>query len=346
MALLWVEGFDQYGSSGTVNVTVQSAKYNTDSGSRDLTAATGRTGNCVRIDFGNLNAMLTPPLTTNLTLITGFAYYVESVSEAASRFFTIRQDTVDGSTVGYDCIDLLSINQTIMLSMFGTGVNTSANVITSVNTWYYIEVKVYCHDTNGTVEVRVDGTPIITYSGDTRQASFWDYNSMVGFRGAAAAANIRIDDWYVCDGSGTTCNDFLGDCKVYTLFPDGDASGNMTANSGSDEYAMVNDATVNVTNYIKDTTSGNQAVFTYGGLPVTPNTVYGVMVTTEAEMSGNLYKGMKTLSQNGSGTINAHTSAPVREDISVMTEVFGVNADGNTWTPALVNDARFGVRVV
>lgn len=346
MALLWVEGWDQF-ASGTINETVEAAKYNTDSGSRVLTAVEGRnSGIAARVDIGNNSGFFTPPLTTNATLITGFAFYTETVSaNTASKFLSFRQDNMDGSTIGYDCIDLYQNDQAISLTMFGTGVNTSANVL-SVNTWYYLEMKVYCHNTNGTVEVKLDGNTIITYSGDTRYADFWDHNSIIGFRGGTTAMNMRIDDWYICDGSGTTCNDFLGDCRVYTLFPDGDASGNMTANSGSDEYAMVSGNTVNLNKYIKDTTTNNEAVFTYGGLPDTPNTVYGVMVTTEAKMSANLYKGMKTLSQNGSGTINAHTAYPVQEVMSVMTEVFAVNADGSAWTPTLVNDARFGVRVV
>ena len=345
MALLWVDGFEQYGADGgevTGNVLV--TKYSSISGSTINVVAGRVAGTALYLDL-TAASIATTPLTMNRTLIAGVAFKTANTT-GNKCLMDFQSPIMDGDPISYGAFGVWQETQNLAIRMGNTTLN-SVNVALTANTWYYLEFKVYCDVSSGTAVVRLDGTPVVTYSGDTKYHGVWNNYSNVCFRGGALQT---IDDLYIADGSGSTCNDFLGVCTVYTLLPDGDASGNMTANSGSDEYAMVNGTTLNTANYIKDTASGNRCVFTYGDLPVTPNTIYGVQVNSEANLSSNLTKGLKHVTQNGTGSVNtscvAHPVDRATTYISAVTDVFETNADGDAWTPALVNDARFGAQVV
>lgn len=348
MALLWVDGFEQYGAQGgeldPSNVLV--TKYNC-YGSSTMNVAAGRnSGDSLLLDAAT-HGISTPVLTMNDTLIAGVAFKLNNVTgNKCLMDFSIV--LLDGDPISYGEFGIWAETQNLAIKRGNTTLN-SVNVALAADTWYYLEFKVYSHDSSGTSEVRLDGTPVVTFNGDTQYANYFQPYVQVAFRGFNAG-QLYLDDFYVCDRSGSTCNDFLGDCTVYTLLPDGDASGNMTANSGSDEYAMVNGTTLNTSNYIKDTTSGNRCVFTYGDLPITPNTVYGVQVNSECNLTSNLTKGLKTVTQNGTGSVNTSSNGqPVSRATTYFGSIFDVyetDADGSAWTPNLVNDARFGVEVV
>lgn len=349
MALLWIEGFEGLGAAGgevTPN-TIINQKYTSDVNST-LNTDTGRDGinNCLYFDTLG-TAFFTPPLTNNSVTITGFAYKSGNLT-TNHPICTLRHYSGVGATIDYSSLDLWQIGDELRVYNGTTTINTTSSNVLTANTWHYIEMKVLCADSGGTVEVKVDGVSVITNnSTDTAFTTGATHYPVVGFRNLSDPdTGYHLDDWYVCDGTGSTCNDFLGDCTVLTLFPNADASGNMTANSGTDEYAMVNSTTQNTAKYIKDTASGNRCVFEYSNLSFTPNAIYGVQVNTEAALSGNLTKGVKTLSQNGTGTVNSHTSYPILQDATVVTHIAPVNADGSAWTVTLLNSARFGVEVV
>jgi len=349
MALLWIEGFEGMGASGaevTPN-TMFNQKYTSDA-QATLNIATGRDGvnACLYWDAQG-HVVMTPPLTNNVTTITGFAYKSGNLT-TNHPICTFRHYSGAGSAISYISLELWQIGDELEVNRGNSSINVTTTNVLQADTWQYIEMKVLCADSGGTVEVKVDGTTVISEASvDTAYSTGATSYPVVGFRNLSnPSTSFYIDDWYVCDGSGSTHNDFLGDCKVFTLFPNGDASGNMTANSGSDEYAMVNSTTQNTSNYIKDTTSGDRCVFEYETLGYTPNTILGVQVTTEAALSGNLTKGIKTLSQNASGTVNTHTAFPILQDASAVTHIAPVNADGDAWTKALLDTARFGVEVV
>lgn len=352
MTLLWVDGFEQYGASGndcTVNSleTVYGVEASLYPASYEIVAGRSGSGNSLLLKVSQLTEMLTPALTTCTTVVAGVAFLVTNNGNVTSDVLTFRTGSTDGTTVGYDSLDVFTINGNIGINRLGTTLNiTTSNDVISANTWYYLETKVYHNSASGTVEVKLDGNTVLTYSGNTIYSTAYPNYPMVGFRGVTANGWLYIDDFYVCDTVGSTCNDFLGDCVVQTLYPDADVSGNMTPSTGSDLYAMVNTETINVDTYISDTATGNQAMFSYPALPVVPNTVYGVQVTTASMLSGNLMKGVKHISQNGVGSVNTHSTNPVWAlKPNSMSDCFELDPDGNAWSPATINGIRYGVEV-
>lgn len=127
-----------------------------------------------------------------------------------------------------------------------------------VDVWAYVEVKVVIDDTVGTVEVRINGTPGLTLTGqDTKQSSNAAWNEVrFGYASkSSGTVTIDLDDVYICDGSGSLNNDFLGDVTISALYASG--AGNTTgwtASAGSN-YQCVDEATPNDdTDYVSTST--------------------------------------------------------------------------------------------
>lgn len=90
-------------------------------------------------------------------------------------------------------------------------------------TWFYLEVKI--DSVNGYIEVRVNGTAVVSYTGSlSATQSGGTFNSFSFSRTVNNYVNLLLlDDMYVLDstvGPGARpMNDFLGDKRVAPLFP-------------------------------------------------------------------------------------------------------------------------------
>ena len=93
------------------------------------------------------------------------------------------------------------------------------------------------------------------------------YHDRIGFFSNDGGAIPYFDDLYVCDGSGSVNNDFLGDVRVVTVRPNGaGGSTQWTPDSGSN-YARVNETISGEdSNYVEDGTSGHEDRYAYGDL--------------------------------------------------------------------------------
>ena len=158
-----------------------------------------------------------------------------------------------------------------------------------------------------------------------------------------------FDGWYICDGVGSTNNNFLGECRVETLTPNSDASGNWTANSGSDLYAMVDGGVIDEVDYIHETVSGNQMLFGSNCLSANASagTIQGVMVSCESNPSGEFTKYAKMITQNGSGGAIQESGnfVPGNRAPTSDTKIMEADPDSASWTSNTVNTFRMGVEI-
>jgi len=211
--------------------------------------------------------------------------------------------------------------------------------------WHYFEMKVVCHDTAGSYEVRVDGVTVLADSnvdtwtgGDTRYVRFRmdEYNQY-------------LDDIYICDTDGTVNNDFLGQVIVEAIFPsaDGDSS-DWTPASGTDNYAMVDDnPTDDDTSYVESGTQGDEDLYEYTDLStITDEDIVGVVLKTEPRMTAfpgdlDLYQTVK------SGTAASDGDAANIADDTYTSIQRVLETDPNTssaWTASGVNGVQFGIK--
>lgn len=112
------------------------------------------------------------------------------------------------------------------------------------NEWARIEMKITVHDTTGAYEVKLNGRTVFSDTNvDTQQQAGNDIGRVVFWSANTGGYYIRLMDVYICDDSGSQCNDFLGDIIIELLRPT--SAGNYsqwTPNAGSN-YDRVDDTT-------------------------------------------------------------------------------------------------------
>jgi hypothetical protein len=148
--------------------------------------------------------------------------------------------------------------------------STSSSAIAG-GTFSYVEFKVTFHPSAGAIEVRIDGTTVISASGvATRNpSSVLNYatNWLFGKPGLldtyGSDQPFYIDDLIAWDTSGALHNDFIGDCHLQALLPDADGPVvQWTPNGAGSNYLCVNENPPDDdTTYVEDSVSGDKDLY-------------------------------------------------------------------------------------
>jgi hypothetical protein len=151
-----------------------------------------------------------------------------------------------------------------------------------------------------------------------------------------------VDDLFAYNLEGDANNDIIGDCKVYTRFPNADASPqDFDISSGADGYAMLDNVPPqDATEYL--TTDGldvpKRSAFTLPALPLEIVQIRGVMLSTRMFKtdagSAKLVAGVVSDSVEQASPEHAISMAPIWYG-----DVFDVDpATEEPWTISAVND--------
>jgi hypothetical protein len=228
-----------------------------------------------------------------------------------------------------------------------TTILTTGPGLFTVGAWYFLEAKVVIDDTVGSVVLRVNGVVVGTFSGDTRNggADALVYLLQINNGDGSAVNAIHLDDIYILNGAGAVNSDFIGDCSIYTLYPNGNgALSQFVGSDGNsvDNYLLVDEpGTPDTADYVGSGVDGN--IDTYAFADVATGSVLGVSHSSYVAKSDT---GSRTLRQvtriaaanyvgadQGLGT----TYAAVRRVMEVSP------ATGVAWTLAELNGAEFGI---
>ena len=341
MALLWIDGFEGYGTSG--NPSALTARYAAAAAQTNWTIYSGRlSGYSLGSNSGDLTAT-TPALTTDSTLIAGCALYCLNNTVASGTSFSIQ--FYDGATSGIN-INLRSFtpNSTLTIKLGATTITTYTNFLLLLNVWYYIELKVFCHPTSGTVEVRVNGTTLVSLTGINTRAGTHNYHNTV----VLEQYRCYWDDYYICDGSGAALNDFLGTIAVIGLFPNSDtATEQWIPSAGTTHYNLVDENPPNAaTDYVSSSTQAQMDLWLYPSLAGT-GTILGLQVNTQVAMpSGTSIILESPIVSNGSTdlgpdyTISSASYADTRH-VSTTDPYTGL-----PWTVAGLAAAQIGIKIM
>lgn len=342
MSLLLVEGFEGCGTITGIEpqpVGVLSRQYITYY-SHDFDLYAGRFGG-YSLDFtGNPNFWAVG-LTTNDTLIVGLAFRKNSSLRNGTflRFY-------DGATEGIQLY--ITTTGTLRVYRGGALLGESAPVLVDADTWYYVELKIKCHNSAGTYEVRVGGSNVLSGSGVDTQIGANAYYDNVKFSSVHWTMHIIMDDIYICDGFGSINNDFLGPCRVVSVFPDGDdTAGWDTASGGSDHYLDVdeNPADDNTT-YVEDNTSGHKDLYDYATMSIGIGDIKGLSIKTQCRETDANNFSLITPIKSGAAESDDSAQSIGSTDYVIKTRIS--ETDPNTltaWTETTVNAAKFGVKV-
>jgi hypothetical protein len=356
MALLWVEGFDKWGSGNApAPSTIPGIKYK-DFAMSSANIVSGRHGGyAIRLDTST-SRFVTPHLHSggsDKTLICGLAFRSTSlrVDQIMMNFFHPTEDSEISESQFSLKLSANGPSSGLYICRGNTTLSTNNSAILSNNAWSYIEMKVYCDTVSGTCNVYVDGSEVISFTGNTRHCASYaeatTYSAVQLSSRPTYGIEHDYDDMYIADGSGNGVTDVLGPCQVECLSPTSDASGNWTPNTGPDLYDNVNSQEAD-SDFIYTSTSGNRAIFELDNLSANASSgnVIGVMLNAESEQLNDSITYAKALTQNGSGNSVQHTGnyMPGTDGTALSYSVIMEDdPDGNSWTANTINQFRAGV---
>ncbi len=226
-----------------------------------------------------------------------------------------------------------------------TQVAISANAIITINTWHYIEFKHIIANAGGTLEVRVDGAVVATFTGDTQSTANATADSIY-LLGAGDTRSHNFDDYYILDGTAGE-NDYLGDRRADALFPDGAGTytefatvfGAATHWEAVDEVDPDDDTT-----YVEESVVDDRDTYTFGAHPLSLATINGIQVLMYAKKTSAGAASFARIYRRGSddqgSDVTLQTSYAYHREI-METDPIAAGA----WTIPNINAAEFGARV-
>jgi hypothetical protein len=340
MALLWIEGFEGYGTatnSAPQPVGVIGRKYPYTAFEQNMDLEVGRLGGYC-LELPGASAMGTPSLTTDDTLIVGFAFRVDGSSnltlmalwDGASKNVNLRYNKTSLELEIY-------LDNVLLETTSGLGI---AN-----HTWYWIEMAVKTNGSVGTYDVELSGVNILSDTGIDTQTGSNAWSSSIRWFGGGTTN--RWDDMYVCDSTGSTNNGMLGNVKVIGLSPNADDTANFgTSTPNVSHYANVDEnPSDDDTSYVEDSTANVTDLYDYETLSGSGD-IFGLQINTQCrETDAATFSLITPIKSNGTqsddaGTVVGTTSYTTRSRVSE------IDPDTSAaWTFAGVDAAKFGIKV-
>lgn len=325
MALLFIDGFDHY---ATDDIT---KKWNVNNGA-SIGNTSPRRAASKYIELGTPSEFIGKAFGNRATVVIGFAYYANSLTNDALLKFTFEGNvhlTVKSEPTGR-----------IRVYRGSTQIAESVIDTLKVNSWQYIEVKVYIHDSTGTVDVHVNGVSVISASGvDTKEYSVGQVNLIYLY--GCASTSTKIDDLYI-DGAN-----ILGDCRVDTLMPNGAGNYTQWDPSAGANYQCVDDpGDINDdTDYCSTSTLNEIDTYNFENLTALGVTIHGLACNVCARKDDASTRKFKPLARvNGSDYEG--TEVTLNDNYNVYQNIWDDNPDdAAAWEEADVNGAEFGAKL-
>lgn len=212
----------------------------------------------------------------------------------------------------------------------------------SIGVWSHIEVKVYIHDTLGTVECRVNGVPWISASAlDTRNGGTGVIDALTVRHGNQNLA--YVDHFILWDTSGARNNNFLGEKKVVTLLPTGAGAKSEWTPSAGLNFQNVDEATADDdTTYNYSANAPNEDLYTFGDQTMLVVDAVAVNLVGRKDDAGSpIFK--EKCRSGGNNYSGASDFSPGSSYLNFQ-EIREVDpATSSQWSSSGVNNAEFGV---
>jgi hypothetical protein len=339
MALRFVDSFDHYASA------LLTRKWFITDGGVGITAAQGRRGtSALRAQLSTYG--VTKNFDNQATWIVGCAFRMGTLPiGAVAQVLKL----IDGTSVQVDV--RVNLDGTFSVTRNGTLLSTSTYVM-PLSTYVYLEFKATISDAAGAYDLRINGASITSGSSvDTKNTANAYANRVALATSSLSASNcdFYFDDVYVCDGTGSANNDFLGDCRVDCYFPSGNGnSSQMVGSDGNsvDNYALVDEAAMNSdTDYVESSTVSNKDTYAFADITHSPTSIYGVQINMFAKKGDAGLRSIQSVTRSG-GSDTDGTAKPLGTDYTDEMEMR--ETDPNTsaaWTISGFNAAEFGAKV-
>lgn len=348
MALLYIDSFDHYQTDDIPR------KWTTVAGGALPSISTngGRCGTQALFMGAGFPQCYKGVTTADSTAIIGFAWkFADDALSGDVSFFALGTGTHTHLTLTRVWNDG-SILVTRTGSPDSVEIGSTAPDVIRIGNWYYVEVKVVLHSTAGSVEVRVNGTSVGSWSGirttghgSAELPATW---SWFGFTGTNVSSHY-IDDVYAADSTAGTVTDFLGDTTVEYLQPIADgATLDWAVTGNADRWSAIDDGAHpdDDTDYIASATVNAVNLAKYEKPTLVSADVYGVQVSILATKVDSGDRTIAAVVRHAAADYVGPNRSPSESnyvyEITTYDENPGTSAQ---WTLSDVQDAEFGVKV-
>lgn len=356
MALLWCDGFDHYGTDktnmtdgawaelGSSHVTISGVNPRTGTNSMQMNTTSALPGANRRVLGG-----------AKTTVGLGSAWWFSNLPTSTARLYGFR----DAANAVQLTITLQSTGIISVERGGSTFLGDSVTPAVTAEAYTHIEAQVTMGEgspATGEVEVRVNGVTVVSLVGvdtietanpETSQVTIGPFGSTPG-DASTGITTLYYDDLFCYDDTGAHNNDFIGDRRVVTLFPDADtAQADWSWNIGPNAFSTINDIIPDDdTTYIFANPGGSPSPvseFDMQDLPVGVTAISGVLVVNRMRKTdagvADVTPGIVSGSSEKIGATHALTEA-----YTYYHEVVEVDPDtAAPFTPTALNAAKLKV---
>lgn len=280
-------------------------------------------------------------------------------SSGATKFFCIRASIAALGTIpfltfreGAASHVLIGLNASAQVCAWrattGTLLGASSETV-AAGTWFQLTGKVVVHDTTGSIELRLNGspTPILSLSGiDTRNGGAGVIDTVQ--LGGSAMAGSKWTDFAVWNESGESPTGWVGDVRVDVYLPSGAGSSTQFTPSAGANYACVGEAIADGdTSYVESATNGHLDLYAIGNMTHTPSQIHAVGVTALAKKTDAGSGSLKLKLKSGATTDESSATALSDGSYSRLSYYRGIDpATDGAWTKAGVDALEAGIEAV
>jgi hypothetical protein len=351
MALIFADGFDSYSATADLLTrydAVGSSTY------VNFSPTGGRFGGgALVINNDDYFCDKIIPLTggdpgVNDLFVTFSVMMEDLTQEGSAGFIVFSQDGFIGfgTALFLNGVILLVSGGVLKVYRGSSFIATGSYPITT-DTWYRIEVRLSIHNSAGQVEIKVNGSSDIYFSGDTYDSGLAGIN-VVKFGAQSEDGNTYFDDVVIYSLEGDAPNSFLGDLRIATIRPDGDGDSSDSTPLSGDRYTNVDDTAMHDgdSSYVAMGLD-DEDLYTVGALPYTPAAVYAVVTNVACRADGTTPRTIRGKVKSGTTEGNGE-DRPVAYGSSYKTvqNCFALNPDTTAaWTASDIDTLQIGQEV-
>jgi hypothetical protein len=336
--LVWIEGFESSRFTTKINANGTTCSGGSRNGSGRTGSQASQTAYAVRLAGTDVDDLI---VTGHAVLSSTVAIGSETVILAFQGDFVSPSTWTEHVTVTWGTDGKIRVYRG---TTAGTLLGTSAAAVMPLSaTWYFVEAKVRLSDTVGTVEIRIDETPVLTLTGlDTKNGGTASVFSRVEF----STVGEVMDDIYLCNEQGSANADYLGPLRIEALRPDGNgATSNGVGSDGNstDNYLLVNLDTTG--DYVDLAATGDKDTYTHSdSAQPTANAVAGVFVWAYSDKTDAGSRSLVPVARLSGTEVDGTALALDNGTFKSRGVIFETKPGGGAWTVANINSAEFGVK--
>lgn len=346
MSLLWIDGFDHYGADAA---RLTEGVYASASGVT-LSNLNPRTGARAARVGGGFETGLRRIFGEDLDAVgVGYAFLIPTLP-SDSGSLCLATFRTNGNTA-HCSLMVSSTGQLVLRRGERTGeiLGTSAPVV-AAGAYQHFECRVGIGDTDGTFEARLNGVTVLNLSGlDNRVNADPMAQVQIGTSGQGTfgfPAYMMVDDLFAWSDAGTSNNDFIGDKKVYTGFPNADtAVEEWSPSIGANSYAMLDNVPPqDATEYLAAADPGLTSQFGLDDLPTEVVAIAGIMTAVRTFKSDAGDAKVRVDIDNGTSPAAAGADHALTQAPRWYHDVFEVDpATASAWTAEGFNTAELAL---